>query len=242
MSQSSSPGRRKHSTKIKPGVRRVAGLAAVIAATAALTSIPTAAQTADPITTKGDILVTAAGSALVTPGRVDKINPATGAAAVASSFTNGDFADAMAALPNGDFVVAFVDGRLVRVDHLSGAQRTIRFASGTFPWADLAADANGDLFALLRGNTGTELVSVDAQTGALTVVEMPRISDAQNLAVEWDGRVLITSDNKLLRVTPATGQTSTVTSFATDTIRGLAVRRDSQIFVRTEASEDGATP
>ena len=158
MSQSSSPGRRKHSTKIKPGVRRVAGLAAVIAATAALTSIPTAAQAADPITTKGDILLTAAGSALVTPGRVDKINPATGVAAVASSFTNGDFADAMAALPNGDFVVAFVDGRLVRVDHLSGAQRTIRFASGTFPWADLAADANGDLFALLRGNTGTELV------------------------------------------------------------------------------------
>src|SRR4051794_27601599 len=139
MSQSSFPRRRRPPTKIKPGARRVAGgLAAVIAAAAALTSTPTA-------------------------------------------------------------------------------------------------------FALLRENSGTELVSVDADSGALAVVEMPRISEAQNLVVEWDGRVLIATGNRLLRVNPSAGQRSTVTSFK-GRIRGLAVRRDSQIFVRTMESEDGATP
>src|SRR6476646_8675745 len=118
--------RPKPTARIKPGLRRVAtGLAAVIATTATASSIPTAALAADPIVAKGDILLTAGGDAVFTPGRVDKVNPATGAATVGSSFSLGDRPDTMAALPSGDFIVALADGRLVRVDHLTGTQRTI---------------------------------------------------------------------------------------------------------------------
>ena len=239
MSHSPSPRRRKPTAKIKPGVRRVAtGLAAVIAAAAVLTSIPTTARAADPIVTKGDILVTAGGGAL-TSGRVDKINPVMGAAAVAASISNDD-PDSMAVLPNGDFIVAMFDGQLIRVDHLTGAQRTLLTVGGSVPWVDLAVGVDGDVLALLRDDSGAKLVSLDPQTGALTARNMPTLVGAQNLAVEWDGRVLVASAHKLLRVTPATGQTDSVASFST-MIRGLAVRRDSQIFVRTVGDDTTST-
>jgi hypothetical protein len=159
MSQTPSSGQHTTRFRSRPGLQRLAGgLAALVAVTATTTSLPTTATAVEPIVSKGDILVAAQGDGLFTPGRVDKINPSTGAAAVASAFATDDDPDAIAALPGGDIVVGLRHGRLVRVDHLTGAQRTIRLASGDVPWADLAADAHGNLFALLRENTRTALV------------------------------------------------------------------------------------
>ena len=196
-----------------------------------------AADAAVPIVKKGDILLPTHGT-LFNGGGIDKLDPATRVRSRAASFGVNDGTDQVAAAPNGDFFAANQDGRVVKVDGVTGSQTTIKFpfSQNGVALDDLAVGADGKLIGLLNEETGHSLVRFEGQNGLTVLSEDGLLAQPDELAIEHDGRVLVTDGNRVLRINPATGAQSTVGAFAT-TVGGLAVRSDGQIFVRTSATE-----
>ena len=223
-----------------------ASLAAAVVVAGGLTlagSVATApaAEAATPIVKKGDILVPTFGT-IFNGGGIDKIDPVTRIRSRAASFGVNDATSDVAAAPDGDFFVGNSDGRIIRVDDATGAQTTVHFefSQNGVALHDIAVGSDGRLIGLLNEQTGTSLVRFEAQNGVTVLAEDGLFDRPNELAIEHDGRVLVTDANRVLRVDPTTGAQSTVGSFPT-AAEGLAVRSDGQIFVRTEA-EAGIPP
>src|SRR5918993_929012 len=197
-----------------------------------------AAEAALPIVGAGDILLPTDGSFTSGSG-VDKLDPVTRVRSRAATL-GGSVTQLVAAAPNGDFFMADRDIRIVKVDDVTGNQTTIKAPEfNTSNLVDLVVAADGNLIGLLLEASGNRLVRINAVTGAVTTLSSNGLldpagqSEFNEVAIEHDGRVLVSYGTRLLRVDPTTGAQTTVATFPS-IVRGLAVRSDSQIFVRVD--------
>ncbi len=219
---------------------RAAAVAASVAVGGALGAVaPFAtgpAQAAEPIVTTGDILVTTGPEVPFGRYGVERIDPVSHEQSRAISFGLLSGENEIASDANGDFYVANFDGDVVKVDHLTGEDTTIREGTGESAFNDLAVDPAGRVLGLLREDSGTRLVRVDAD-GSLHVLSQGQLMvDPAEMAVEWDGRVLVTDTRgRVLRVDPATGSQSLLADLDRG-VDAIAVRPDSQVFVRSQES------
>ena len=180
----------------------------------------------------GDILVTDFGD-VVNPASVDKIDMANLTSHRVTSFGLFARSHKLAGAPNGDFFVSDITGTITKVDPVSGAHTVVRHSFGdSFPIADLAMAADGSLLALLDQDTGAALVRVNANGSVSKLSDDGLFDVPSSLAIEFDGRVVITDGSNLLRVTPGTGAQSRIAALPSNS-NAVAVRRDGQIFVRT---------
>ena len=214
--------------------RAAAAVTGVMLALAIVAPAPSA-YAAVPIVKAGDILVTDFGD-VVNPASVDKIDIANQTSHRVTSFGVLGATDHLAGAPNGDFFVSDITGTITKVDHVTGAHTIVRHGfADNFPISDLAVAADGNLLALLREETGVALVRVNLANGSLTELSDDGLFDfPSSLAIEFDGRVMITDGSDLLRVNPNTGEQSRIAVLPSNAV-AVAIRRDGQIFVRTVA-------
>jgi Ca2+-binding RTX toxin-like protein len=204
-----------------------------IAVGAGLGGASPAVAATDPLVHHGDVLVSTLGGVFSGDG-VDNVT--TGARVG----TLGTFAGsgAMTTALNGDVYATDNAGDVVRFDHVTGQATTVAHGSATTnPWLDLALDRAGHVLGLRRDAVGYSLVQVNPN-GSLT-----KISDDQlfhrptAIAVQWDGSVVVADGASLLRVDPATGAQSRLTTIAGGTITGLAIRSDAHLLVRAKVGD-----
>jgi hypothetical protein len=200
---------------------------------AGLLSTAPAAEAASPIVKTGDILLPTFGT-LFTGGGVDKLDPVTRVRSRAASFGINDGTDNVAAAPNGDFFVGSQDGRVRKVDAATGAQTTIKFPfiQRGVAISDLVVGADGKPIGLINEETGQSLVRFEGQNAMTVLSEDGLLGTGDEIALEYNGQVLVTAGSALLRITPSTGEQEQVTAFSTKAT-GVAVRGDSTILVRT---------
>jgi streptogramin lyase len=146
--------------------------------------------------------------------------------------TNGVLVDT-----NGDILVA-AQSQLIRVDPATGNQTPV--ASGHLPRGvtGMAREADGKILI----SAGGRLVRVDLTRGAQT--QVPTTSTEEGLAVEADGNILFgtwtlpSAKSKVIRVDPATGDQTVVTSG--DRLGGnpwgVALEADGKILVTSRGS------
>jgi hypothetical protein len=205
---------------------------ACAAAVAALGGASPAHAASDPVVHGGDVLVTTFGGVFDGDG-VDDVTTDTRVGSL------GVFAGAgtMTAAHNGDVYATNRAGDVVEFDHVTGEATTIfRGFEVNNPWLDLAVDRDGHLLGLRFDRVGYSLVQINPN-GSLTKISDDQLFDRpSDLAVQWDGSILVADGESLLRVDPVTGKQSRLTGVAGGTITGLAIRADAHIFVRAEVS------
>ena len=100
---------------------------------------------------------------------------------------------------------------------------------------DLTMDANGKLLAIINEPSGTRIVRMaTTPDAALTPVAQGGFinGSAFQLAVEFDGKILLTDGKNLVRIDPTSGAQSLLHTFASGA-RGMVVAKDGAIYVRT---------
>ena len=91
-------------------------------------------------------------------------------------------------------------------------------------FADLVMAKDGSLIALLYEDTGVSLVKITQSGSLISISEGSHLVNPHSIAIEHDGRILVTADNFLERIDPVSGAQSVLTAFPTSA-GGLAVRR-----------------
>ena len=201
---------------------------------------PPSAQADVPLLQTGDILVTTFGGAFSGAG-VDRLNAVNGEIDRIASFGVNNRIDHVAAAPNGNVFVTNREGDIFKVDGFTGDQTQIRNGSNSFfEFQDLVVGRDGNLVAVLNGDTGASLVRINSSTGQLTqLAKGDLLRNGGSIAIEHDGRVLVTDDHRVIRIDPVTGKRTIVRDFA-QPISGIAVRNDGAILVRTKG--EGTVP
>ena len=209
-------------------------LAGLTAVGMAMAGGPPSAQADVPLLRTGDILVTTFGDAFSGAG-VDRLNAVNGEIERFASFGVNNRIDHVAAAPNGNVFVTNREGDIFKVDGFTGDQTQIRNGSNSFfEFDDLVVGRDGNLVAVLVGTTGPSLVRINSSTGQLTkLANGDLLPTGGSIAIEHDGRVLVTDDHQVIRIDPVTGNQTVVREFA-QRVRGVAVRNDGAILVRTK--------
>jgi serine/threonine-protein kinase len=163
----------------------------------------------------GSVLVVENGLA-----RVLRIDPATGTSATIGASVPKPYAVAQAA--SGSIYVSGGSG-LFRIDGANTPVAVAEIASGIGP---IAVAANGDVFYA----TETQVFELARGAGRPVPIGEANLSAPHGLAVAADGALLVsdTGEDKLLRIDPASGATTTLASVGSP--RGLDVAADGTIY------------
>jgi serine/threonine protein kinase, bacterial len=155
------------------------------------------------------------------PGRVLRVDPASGAVTVLVPSVDRPYAIVRAA--SGALYVSV--GNSVRRLEANGTLTTVaETANGVGP---LAAAPNGDVFF----TTPTQLFRLAGGAGPATLVTDTQFAAPHGLAAAGDGTLLVsdTDNNRILRVDPATGAVSLFAEVGNP--RGIDVAADGTVYV-----------
>src|SRR4051812_19300407 len=216
-------------------------LAATLVSLGASVADPPTAAAADPVVRTGDVVTPTFGAVFDGGSGLDRVDPLTLVRSRVTTFGILKAFDNVATLPNGDLIAANTEGEIQRVNHLTGQQTRLRQAFSPLftAFEDITIDGQGNLLALLHEQTGTKLVKMALQPDQPfqrigTEIEADAF-DGQ-LAVEFDGKILVTNNRNLFRVDPGTGARSLLATFE-GTANGVVAGKDGTIFVRTRVEK-----
>lgn len=140
-------------------------------------------------------------------------------------------------LSPGDIIIAETSGFILKVDPITGDE-TIIFGSTEFHPSDVAIDKNGDIVMTDPQSTGlgTEsgvVFKLNPQTGFLSIIsEGGLLKHANNLDMDLDGNIIVSTSNSIVKVDPVTGAQSIVSSGdLLNSPRSLSIDQDNNIFV-----------
>ncbi len=231
-----------------PTARRKRRAALTAAAVTAATLIPFAAafvappsaMAADPVVKTGDLIVS---KFTIVPfgDSIDKIDPGT---RIRSSISTGGRLDEPAEVVSdavGNIYTSNVDGRIIRVDRVTGEQTSaIPPGIGLNP-DDMALAADGDLFIANRVLSESVIVKINPTTGVDRIVSSGgALFNVESMAVDFNGDLLAADrgTSRIVRINPATKAQVTVASFGQDVdLQTIAIRKNREILARVTTAD-----